>query len=161
MRRFKQQLPMDECFRVLERGDSGVLSLVDATGAPYGVPLSYLWTEGKVVFHCASEGMKLDCIAYDSRASFCVIDQDEIVPQEFTTYYRSVIVRGRIAVVEDAQEKIHLCTLLGDKYWPGHAAESRAQALASLPRLCILTLCPDEITGKEARELMEKRGAAT
>ncbi len=157
MRRFRQQLPAELCEEVLVRGTSGVLSLVDEAGAPYGVPLSYLWAAGKLIFHCAAEGLKLDCLRHEARASFCVIDQDEIVPQEFTTYYRSAIVRGKISVVENAQEKIRLCTLLGDKYWPGHADAGREQTIGSLQRLCILTLVPDEITGKEARELMERR----
>ncbi len=160
MRRSRQQLPDTEAAAILERGTSGVLSLVDETGAPYGVPLSYLYAEGQLVFHCAVAGLKLDCIRHEARASFCVIDTDDIVPERYTTHYRSVIVRGRIRRVEDAAEKIRLAILLGQKYRPGFLKEARQEVADSLPRLCILILTPEEITGKESRELMEKRGTS-
>ncbi len=159
MRRFRQQLPPADCEAILQSGTSGVLSLVDGGGAPYGVPLSYLWAEGKVVFHCAAVGMKLDCIAHEPRVSFCVIGTDDVAPERYTTHYRSVIVRGKIHSVDDAAEKTRLALLLAEKYRPGFPADAMQEIADSLPRLCVLVLEPDEVTGKEARELMEKRGA--
>lgn len=157
MRRSRQQLQMEEAESILKRGTAGVLSLVDREGRPYGVPLSYLYAEGKLIFHCASVGRKLDCIAHDARASFCVIGADEVVPQRYTTYYQSVIVQGHVALVADREEKIRLAILLAEKYRPGFPEDARQSVLESLERLTICVLIPEEITGKEAIELTEKR----
>ena len=85
MRRFRQQLSQEECRAILERGTSGVLAVAGDEGWPYAVPLSYVYREGKLIFHCATAGHKLDGLRRDGRASFCVIDQDQVVPQEYTT----------------------------------------------------------------------------
>lgn len=95
MRRNKQALCQEECEQVLRRATSGVLSLISSDGFPYGVPLSYALVDGVIVFHGALEGQKIDCIRRDNRASFCVVDADDVIPEKYTTAYRSVIVKGR------------------------------------------------------------------
>ena len=109
MRRNKQALCQEECEQVLRRATSGVLSLISPDGFPYGVPLSYALVDGVIVFHGALEGQKIDCIRRDNRASFCVVDADDVVPEKYTTAYRSVIVKGRIAIVTDEKQKHDLC----------------------------------------------------
>lgn len=156
MRRFRQALPKDVCEDILRRGTSGVLALHDEDG-PYAVPLSYVYAEGKIIFHCARQGHKLDCIRHDDRCSFCVTDQDEIVPERFTTHFRSAIAFGRIRVVEDVEEMRALTAVLGEKYNPGHPAELAAEIDGSMSRLCVLVMDVTRLTGKEARELMEQR----
>ena len=89
MRRFKQALSPEECRAVLERGTSGVLALTGDGGWPYAVPLSYVYADGKLYFHSAKSGHKVDAIRSCPRVSFCVIDQDHIVPEEYTTYFGS------------------------------------------------------------------------
>ena len=96
MRRNRQQLSREECERTLDRCTSGVLALAGDSGYPYAVPLSYVYADGAIIFHSAVEGHKVDAIKRDNRCSFCVIEQDEIKPAEFTTYFRSVIAFGRI-----------------------------------------------------------------
>lgn len=66
--------------------------------------MSYAYREGKIYFHAARTGHKIDAIARCSKASFCVVDQDKIVPEKFTTHYRSAIAFGRIRVAEDPEE---------------------------------------------------------
>ncbi len=78
MRRFKQQLPAQECFAILQRNMSGVLALCDKDMMPYAVPLSHAVDGDRLIFHCAKEGHKLDLIRENDNASFCVIDQDEV-----------------------------------------------------------------------------------
>ena len=62
-------------------------------------------TGTKLYFHCAKAGHKLDAIRAQPKASFCVIDQDQIVPAEYTTYFRSVIAFGTVRILEDEQAK--------------------------------------------------------
>ena len=96
MRRKRQKLPKEECEKILNKATAGVLSVLGDDGYPYGVPMSFVYAEGKLYFHSAIEGHKLDAIAKEDKCSFTIIDQDEIHPDEYTSYFRSVIAFGRI-----------------------------------------------------------------
>ena len=96
MRRKKQALDPAACGAILQAGTSGVLALSGADGQPYAVPLSYVYHAGKIYFHCAKAGRKLDLLDQNPRASFCVIGQDRVAPAKYTTLYRSVIVFGTV-----------------------------------------------------------------
>lgn len=157
MRRFKQALTPDECAAVLERNTAGVLAVTGDGGCPYAVPMSYVWQEGKVYFHWAVAGHKLDAIRAEPRVSFCVVDQDRIVPEEYTTYYRSVILFGTARVLDDPAEKRRAIEALGAKYRPGFQAELAAEIDGSWDRFLMVELIPDRITGKQAKELMGRR----
>ena len=78
MRRSRQALSWQETEEILRRGTSGVLALAGAEGYPYAVPLSYVYTQGILYFHCAKVGHKLESIRRCEKASFCVVDRDEI-----------------------------------------------------------------------------------
>ncbi len=155
MRRFKQALSAEECDAVLERGTSGVLAVTGEGGYPYAVPLSYVWRDGKLYFHCAAAGHKLDAIRADSRASFCVIDRDEVVPEEYTTYFRSVIVFGRCRELDDRLEKRRAIEALAEKYRPGFPAETAAEIDGAWERFIMVELAAETVTGKQARELAQ------
>ena len=105
MRRKNQLLPQEEAEAILRQGTSGVLSLLGDGGYPYGVPLSYVYHNGKLYFHCAKAGHKLDAIRREGKCSFCVIDQDQVVAEKYTTLFRSVIAFGQVRVLEDDGEK--------------------------------------------------------
>lgn len=156
MRRNRQMLEEDEINAVLKRGTSGVLALHGDDDYPYAVPISYVYDEKErcFYFHGAKAGHKIDAIQADARASFCVIDQDEIVPEKFTTYFRSVIAFGKIHIISDDAEKEKAIDLLARKYSPAESAESRqAEISHTWPALCLLKLEAEHITGKEAIEL--------
>ena len=91
MRRFKQLLPQETAIEILNRNTSGTLALIGDNDYPYAVPISYVYIDGKLYFHSAKSGHKIDAIIKHEKASFCVIDQDHIVPEKYTTYFRSVI----------------------------------------------------------------------
>lgn len=172
MRRIKQKLSPQECRDVLARGTSGVLALKGGTeDFPYAVPLSYVYLsggdtcalagsaagvspEGSIFFHCAREGMKLDLLAKDVRASFCVIDQDQVVPERFTTYFRSVIAFGEVHAVEDRSRARAALQALGRKYSPGREDALEKEIDGAIQRTTVVELVIDGLTGKQARELV-------
>ena len=94
MRRKKQELSRQEIADILHKGTSGVLALLGDNDYPYAVPISYVYDDGKIYFHSAKSGHKIDAIQRTEKASFCVIDKDLVVPEEYTTYFRSVIAFG-------------------------------------------------------------------
>lgn len=81
MRRKKQLLPEEEAIAILKEGTFGVLALSGDDGYPYAVPISYVYEGGKLWFHCAKSGHKLDAIRREPKASFCVTAQDKVVPE--------------------------------------------------------------------------------
>ena len=157
MRRNRQQLSREECERILGRCTSGVLALAGDGGYPYAVPLSYVYVDGAIIFHSAVEGHKVDAIKRDNRCSFCVIEQDEIKPAEFTTYFRSVIAFGRIHILETADEKVQALRLLGRRYSPGDEPGLQHEIDKSLDHVLLLRLDIDHLSGKQAIELLQSR----
>ena len=155
MRRKKQALDPAACGAILEAGTSGVLALSGADGQPYAVPLSYVYRAGKVYFHCAKAGYKLDLLAQNPKASFCVIGQDQVVPEKYTTHFRSVIVFGTVRELTDPAEKRAAIEALARRYSPGEPAEGIDAEIARYwDRLCMLELTPSRITGKQCIELV-------
>lgn len=158
MRRFKQALSPEKCQAVLERGTSGVLALAGDGGWPYAVPLSYVYADGKLYFHSAKSGHKVDAIRSCPRASFCVIDQDHIVPEEYTTYFRSVIAFGTVRILEEDGEKRAAIEKLTVKYAPADSKENRDSAIdREWAPLCMLEMEVEHLSGKEAIELVRQR----
>ena len=155
MRRNKQLMTQQQCTEILQRNTAGVLSVYGDGGYPYGVPLSYVYSDGKIFFHCAKEGHKLDAIQNCDKVSFCVIDEDRIVPQEYTSYFRSVIVFGRARIITDEREKLEALRLLAMRYAPDDGEQNRRQVINDgLDRLYMVEISAEHISGKQARELI-------
>ena len=158
LRRKKQALSKEDCEAVLRRGASGVLALSGDDDYPYAVPLSYVCDGRKLYFHCAKAGHKLDAIARNPKASFCVVDQDQVVPKEYTTYFRSVIAFGTMRVLESEEELYAAMEKLAVKYAPADSAENRLSAIRrERTALCVLEMTIDHLSGKEAIELVKGR----
>lgn len=157
MRRNRQQLSREECERILGRCTSGVLAVAGDGGYPYAVPLSYVYADGAIIFHSAMQGHKVDAIRRDNRCSFCVIEQDDIKPAEFTTYFRSVIAFGRISILENTDEKVQALRLLGRRYSPGDESGLQHEIDKSLDHVLLLRLDIDHLSGKQAIELAKAR----
>ena len=116
MRRARQALSHEETELILRSGTSGVLALLGDEDYPYAVPLRYVYHDGRIYFHGAMDGHKADAVRRHSKASFCVIAADDVIPSRFTTHYRSVIAFGRVREVEDAAEKREAIMALAKRY---------------------------------------------
>ena len=157
MRRFRQQLSDDESVGILKKATSGTLALLGDNGYPYAVPISYVYAEGKLYFHSALSGHKVDAIRNCDKASFCVIEQDIIHPKEYTTYFRSVIAFGRIHIVEDDAEKLSAARLLSERYNPGDEEGFQKELEKGFARMLGIRFDIEHLTGKEAIELVRKK----
>lgn len=157
MRLKRQLLSKEDTQKVLYQGTSGVLAVSGDDDYPYAVPLSYVYDGHKIYFHGAKAGHKLDSIVKNPKASFCVIDKDQIVPDEYTTYFRSVIVFGTIRILHDEAEKREAIEKLAVKYAPDDTEENRNKAIErEWNPLCVFEMTPEHITGKEAIELVRQ-----
>lgn len=158
MRRSRQQLPEDEARAILERGSHGILAVLGDEGYPYAVPISYTFADGKIYMHCAKTGHKIDAIRACDKASFCVVDADDVVPEEFTTHYRSAIAFGRVREITSDAEKRNAVTKLCAKYCselPNSEWENAIER--EWTPLNVLEFTIEHLTAKEARELVMLR----
>lgn len=153
MRRFKQALSQEECIEVLKSEPRGVLSLIGDNGYPYGIPMDHWYSEedGKLYFHCAKEGHKLDAIKACGKVSYCVYDQGYRKDGEWALNIRSLVIFGQIRVLEDADKVKDICTNLCRKF-TDDAAYLEHELTYSLPNVLCLELCPEHMTGKLVNE---------
>ena len=156
MRRKRQQLSEEESIGILQKATAGTLALLGDNGYPYAVPISYVYADGKLYFHSALSGHKIDAIRNCDKASFCVIDKDDVQPEKYTTYFRSVIAFGRIHIIEDDQEKLETARLLGDRYNPNQEEALQKELEKGLSRMVMIRFDIEYLTGKEAIELVNQ-----
>lgn len=156
MRRKRQQLSEAESVALLKKATSGTLALLGDNGYPYAVPISYVYSEGKLYFHSALSGHKVDAIRNYDKASFCVIAKDDVQPEKFTTFFRSVIAFGRIHIIEDEVEKLKTARMLGNRYNPNHEEALQKELENGLPRMLMIRFDIEHLTGKEAKELVRQ-----
>jgi len=115
MRRKDREISEQEAVELLDKAEYGVLSTVDKSGQPYGIPLSYVYKDSAIYFHCAVDGQKLNNIANNSKVSFCVTGSTIVLPETFGTLYESAVVFGIASEVFDDERHQALVWLL-EKY---------------------------------------------
>ena len=153
MRRFKQELSKEECIEILKKEPRGVLSVFDENGYPYGIPMNHWYNEadGKLYFHGAKSGHKLEAIKKYDKVSFCVYDSGYRNEGEWALNIKSVVAFGRMKVVEDPDKVVEICTNIGHKFTDDKEyLEDELQR--ALPRVLCLELTPEHMTGKRVKE---------
>ena len=109
------------------------------------------------IFHSALNGHKIDTIRQCDKASFCVIEQDDVQPKKYTTFFRSVIAFGRIHIIEDDKEKLAMARMLGNRYNPNDDESLQKEIESGFSRMLMIRFDIEHLTGKEAIELVKQR----
>ena len=153
MVRKKQQLPREEALELLKNAPRGILSVLGDNGYPYGVPIDHWYNEedGKLYFHSGKEGHKIDAIRGCDKASFCVCDEGYLKEGDWALNIRSVIVFGRIRIVEDHAQALELTRKLSRKYTSDESyIQKEIDSFGH--ELLVFALEPEHITGKITKE---------
>ena len=153
MRRCKQELSREECIKILMQEPRGVLSVLGDGGYPYGMPINqyYCPENGRLYFHTAREGHRLDAIRAHDKVSLCVYDEGYRKEGEWALNIRSVIVFGHIREVEDQPHALEMIRGLARKFTDDEAYIQHELDSAASRVLC-LEMIPDHITGKLVKE---------
>ena len=151
--RKNKQLSMEECVGILKSEKRGVLSVHGDNGYPYGMPMNHFYNEedGKIYFHCGRMGHRLDALKKNDKVSFCVCDEGYRNPGEWALHIRSVIVFGRIEIVDDLDRIVNITERLCHKFTQDEEyiqTEIRNHAHKTL----LLVLTPEHICGKTVEE---------
>lgn len=156
MRRKKQLLSKELTLEVLNRCTNGVLACIGDEDYPYAVPVSYVYHNEKIYFHSAKSGHKMDAISKNEKVSFAIIDEDKIVSEEYTSYFRSVIAFGKARIVE-GDEWFEGFKALVEKYSKDQPEEMKNKEINGCKQSNIIAIDIDHLTGKEAIEFVRAK----
>ena len=151
--RIKQVLPEEECIAILKSQLRGVLSVIGDNDYPYGMPLNHFYNDedGKIYFHSGSVGHKVDAIKRNPKASFCVYDEGIREEGNWYLTIRSVIVFGKIEIIEDREQVYEIARKLSYKFTNDNDYIEN-EIIHSGPKTLMFALVPEHITGKRVTE---------
>lgn len=147
-RKDRQLTDETEMLRILDEAEYGFLSLVDEAGIPYGIPLNFARQADRLVFHCAPEGRKYECLRHQPRVSFGVVGRTRLQPGQFTTEYESVVVEGVAEIVDDKAKKVEALMILCRKLSPEHLDAAEKYIQKSLHRTGVFEIRIESMAGK-------------
>jgi nitroimidazol reductase NimA-like FMN-containing flavoprotein (pyridoxamine 5'-phosphate oxidase superfamily) len=138
--------------QILQEETIGYLGLSRA-GRPYVVPLNYGYVEGKILFHCALTGMKLDYLKANPQVCFSVGRQSGQVRRHAEgdpchVDNDSVICFGQARIIEDLAERKAALDLFNRCFQP----EAKGISLESAANCCAVEIEISEMTGRRERE---------
>lgn len=153
MARANKAIPEAECLEILKNELRGVLSVLGDDGYPYGVPINHYYCpeDGHIYFHSGRAGHKIDALKACDKASFCVYDQGFRREGEWALNIKSVIVFGRLKIVEDHEKAIDISRQLSYKFTRDEDYIDR-EIQRSGPGVLCFELIPEHMTGKLVNE---------
>jgi hypothetical protein len=137
---------------ILKQSQVGRMATINQNGYPVIKPVNFLYRDGRVYVHSSLKGEKAEDIRRGPLVCFEVDVPIAFVAAQGTAckanfYYRSVILKGKAALLDDRGKKLEVLQRLMEKYQPeGGFTEIQEEVLA---RTAIIEISPDEITGKE------------
>ena len=173
MRRKDREMGKDYGFRIIDKSKYGLVSMIDENDQAYGIPLSIIREENTLYFHSAKDGKKLRIFEKNPNVSIAFIGEvqvpenyteeelDEIVKDEskvvllissvFTTEFESVLVRGKVELLEDEKAKIKAMKLICEKYTPRKMKYFDMAIKAGLKRTNVYKIEIADITSKRKK----------
>ena len=151
--RKNKQLSQEECIRLLTEEKRGVLSVLGDDDYPYGMPMNHFYNDedGKIYFQCGNVGHRIEALQKHDKVSFCVYDKGHREDGHWAYKVKSVIVFGRMEIIDDMDKIIDITTKLSykfiqdDEYIKGEIASSAHRTL-------LLQLNPEHMCGKFVTE---------
>ena len=150
MRLNGQQLSQEETIQILNKQTHGTLAINGADKYPYSVPVSYVYSDGKIYFHGATAGQKYDLLSVNPNVSLSVVELDDVQEDKFTTYYRSAIVYGDVKRLETPEDISRAMTLTLEKYCGGYMEGGQKFMDAEMGNFCAYEIDIKHMTGKRS-----------
>lgn len=147
MRVFKRQMSDEQALELLKKGEYGILCTVDEENQPSGTPLSYIFMEGSIYFHCATVGTKLDSIKNNPKVCFTVVGKTQVLSAEFSTNYESVMAFGSATIIS-GEEKMNAYKAIIKKYSMDYYEEGMKYIEQAKDKASVVKIVLEGITGK-------------
>ena len=141
---------------LLQSNRRGIIAMNGVEGYPYAIPINYFYDcdNKKIYFHGAKSGHKIDAIKNNSKVSISIIDQEDVIEEELTTYFRSIILFGKAKILQDDDEIYQAVNALGLKYCNDEVAVEK-EIQREWKNLCCVEITIEHLTGKQAIELVK------
>lgn len=119
----------------------------------YAKPMNHWYSEenGKLYFHGAKDGHKIDSLLKHDKVCYTVFDKGYRKEGEWALNVKSVVIFGRIKTVTDKDEQINICTNLCKKFTDDEDYLNK-EIENAIPRVLCLELTPEHMTGKLVNE---------
>jgi nitroimidazol reductase NimA-like FMN-containing flavoprotein (pyridoxamine 5'-phosphate oxidase superfamily) len=150
IRRKDKEIETDDAISLLIKCEYGVLSTIGSDGQPYGVPLSYVYKDNCIYFHCARAGHKIENIENNPKVSFCAIGDTNVLPSQFGTEYESVIIFGVASEVQGTERYNALLCIL-EKYSTEFIEEGKSYIEQKDKATKVIKIEIKHISGKRAQ----------
>lgn len=144
---------------ILENAEYGTLAIC-MDNIPYSIPLNFVEIDGEIYAHGAKKGKKIDIMQNNTYASFSVVESYSLLPSYFSTddgraspathMFKSVIIDGKIAFIEDYDVKANALEMLMQKYQKegGYKPLNDAIYKKIINATCLYKLVPDKTSAK-------------
>ena len=148
MRRQDLALSTEESLAIVDQVQFAVLSLVDESGRPYGVPLDYVRRGMALYFHGAREGRKVRAMQQNPWGCAVIIGENEIIPEKLGRHYKTVIVEGKIELIDDPDEKRRVMTWVVERKSPDYMDRGQKVIEKMLDRVLVYKMNMEVVSGK-------------
>ncbi len=148
MRRKDREKDKAFALDVLKRCEYATLAMVDMDNLPYCIPISPVLIDEEVYFHSATAGEKCDILKSNANVCLTSVCDTELVPERFTTKYKSAVVKGVCVLVTDENEKRAVLFALSEKYAKSNISSADAEIKKFFSVTAVYKIIPNEISGK-------------
>ena len=140
----------EDAVALIRENEYGVLATVNEEGKPCTVAMNHVYVDGVLYFHSGMEGETLTNIASNPEVSYIIVGVADVIYDQFTTAFSSVVVHGQMHVVSDPEEKLMALTALVDRYSSDVIPPQVVTDFIANGVHCVtmLRLTPEFLTGK-------------
>ena len=153
IRRKKKEISTEAAKQLLHTERRGVLAVCGDEGYPYAIPINFYYKEetGKIYFHGARAGHKVDALKKNDKVCFTVYGNEHIKDEAWAPYMQSVVVFGRCRLLESCPETMALLKTLAMKYYPNEQIADQEMA-SSGSAVQMYEIEIEHLSGKEVQE---------
>lgn len=148
MRRKEREKDSDFALAVVQKCEYATLSMISSGNIPYGIPISPVLIGEAVYFHSATAGKKCAVILENNTVSLSCVTDTTLVPEKFTTLYKSAVLVGKCFIVEEKEEKTAALFAIVEKYAKANIHKAQDAIEKSFERTLVYKIIPYEINGK-------------
>ena len=147
----KYPLTEEQMDALLDRARMGVISTIGEDGYPYGTPVNFVVMDGRIFFHGRKVGEKVSNLKRDPRCCFTVVEEKGFERCDdgacnTTSLYESVIIRGKVQIIDDDDLKMRILRATVDKLTPERKMDEIDAK--KVPPTGIFEIVPESKTGK-------------
>lgn len=118
----KTNLKQKEIEEILDRCDACYLGMAEENGIPYVLPFNFGYHDGFLYLHAGPGGKKFEVLKVNNQVCAAFSTDHEIrgrhenVACSYFMKYRSVLLHGRIEMIEEYEEKVRALNIIMKKY---------------------------------------------